>query len=55
MFEITGYSTAGRVALKRMSLASAVRKAQELLRDHTEVQIKGPDGQIYLPKDFDYL
>ena len=56
MFEITGIDASGRVNLKRMTLESAVRKAEELLAEkYRDVQITGPDGQVYLPKQFHYL
>lgn len=56
MYEISASNDSGRVVLKRMTAASAVKKAQELIEaKYRDVQIVDPKGHVYLPNQFSYL
>ena len=53
MFVINAIDTSGSVTLKRLSFASALKKARELIEDHCwDVQITDPDGRVYTSSDF---
>jgi hypothetical protein len=48
MFEVSGFDTSGRVKLRRMSLAAALKKARELIKDGCwDVHVIDPDGRIH--------
>jgi hypothetical protein len=48
MYEISGFDTSGRVALKRFSFEAALKKARELTEEYCwDVQIVAPDGRVY--------
>ncbi len=58
MYEISASNDSGRIVFKRMTVMSAVKKAQELIEaKYWDVQIVDPKGHVYLylPNQFSHL
>ncbi|WP_166300095.1 hypothetical protein [Bradyrhizobium sp. 2S1] len=53
---VSGNHQFGRVNLGRATIAAALSKARELLRDgYMDVRICTPRGQVLMPDEFDQL